>query len=65
MPKLKTKKSAAKRFKLTASGKVKRHTAYGSHILTSKTRKRKRGLRKNNLVSSTEAKNVKMMIPYN
>ena len=62
MPKIKTKRGAAKRFKTTASGKVKRKKAYASHILTSKTTKRKRGLRTSTLVSAAEEKNVKNMI---
>lgn len=62
MPKIKTKRGAVKRFKTTASGKVKRKKAYASHILTSKTTKRKRGLRKSTLVSASEEKNVRNMI---
>ena len=62
MPKLKTKRGATKRFKLTASGKIKRKKAYGSHILTKKSAKRKRNLRAATLVSSSDAKNVKSMI---
>ncbi|MFC1558174.1 50S ribosomal protein L35 [candidate division KSB1 bacterium] len=62
MPKIKTKRGAVKRFKMTASGKVKRKKAYASHILTSKTTKRKRGLRTSTLVSASEEKNVKNMI---
>ena len=62
MPKLKTKRGAAKRFKTTASGKVKRKKAYASHILTKKTTKRKRDLRTSTLVSSSDEKNVKSMI---
>ena len=62
MPKLKTHKGAAKRFKLTASGKVKRHKAYKSHILTKKTRKRKRKLRQATLVSKAETKRLRDMI---
>jgi large subunit ribosomal protein L35 len=64
MPKLKTKRGAAKRFKLTAKGKVKRHHAYKSHILTSKTTKRKRKLRKGALVSPSEEKRIKKLIPF-
>lgn len=62
MPKMKTKSAAKKRFKLTASGKVKRASAYRSHILTSKSKKRKRNLRKGGYVSKQEQKNVKMML---
>jgi large subunit ribosomal protein L35 len=62
MPKVKTKSSAKKRFRLTASGKVKRATAYRSHILTSKTTKRKRKLRKSHLVSRVDTPAVKAML---
>lgn len=62
MPKMKTKSAAKKRFKVTASGKVKRASAYRSHILTSKSRKRKRNLRKGGFVAKVEEKNVKMML---
>jgi large subunit ribosomal protein L35 len=64
MPKMKTNRGAAKRFKLTASGKVKRKKAYHSHILSTKSTKRKRKLRSACLVSKAETKNVKKMIPY-
>ena len=64
MPKLKTHRGAAKRFKLTASGKVKRSKAFKRHILTSKTTSRKRSLRGGALVSAADQKNMKMLIPY-
>jgi large subunit ribosomal protein L35 len=69
MPKMKTHKSSAKRFKakrfkVSSSGKVIRSKAYKSHILTKKTAKRKRNLRKDTTVSSAEAKNVKVLLPY-
>lgn len=64
MPKMKTKRGAAKRFKLTASGKIKRAKAYTSHILTKKSTKRKRNLRKAGLVDATNVKAVKQMVPY-
>lgn len=64
MPKLKTKKSASKRFKITAHGKIKRRKAFKSHILTKKSTKRKRNLRKPDFVSGGEKKNVKTMLPY-
>ena len=64
MPKLKTQKGAAKRFKITASGKIKRKKAYKSHILTKKNAKRIRHLRKPDYVSSTEQKKIKRMLPY-
>jgi len=62
MPKQKSNSGAKKRFKLTASGKVKRAHAFRSHILTSKTTKRKRHLRKGALVASTEDKKISIMI---
>lgn len=62
MPKMKSNRSAAKTFKKTASGKIKRSKAYKSHILTSKTRKRKRGLRKSTLVSKAETKRISILI---
>lgn len=64
MPKMKTNRGAAKRFDVTASGKVKRKKAYHSHILTKKTTKRKRGLRKDAYVAPQDAPAVKRMIPY-
>ena len=64
MPKIKTNRGAAKRFKLTKSGKVKRSKAYASHILTSKNSKRKRNLRKSTLISGVDHKNVRRLIPY-
>ncbi len=62
--KLKTNRSAAKRFTSTGSGKVKRSKAYASHLLSSKTRKRKRNLRKSTLVDSANLSGVKRMLPY-
>lgn len=62
MPKMKTKSSAKKRFRVTANGKIKRATAYRSHILTSKSTKRKRNLRKGALVSKQDEKAVLMML---
>ncbi|MGB6606246.1 MAG: 50S ribosomal protein L35 [Atribacterota bacterium] len=64
MPKMKTHKSSAKRFKVSSSGKIIRSKAYKSHILTKKTAKRKRNLRKRTTVSSVEVKNVKVLLPY-
>ncbi len=64
MPKIKTKRGAAKRFKTTGSGKIVRHKAFASHILTKKTTKRKRGLRKSAIVDSTNKKQVARLIPY-
>jgi len=62
MPKMKTKSSAKKRFTRTASGKLKRAAAYRSHILTSKTTKRKRKLRKSHLVSKQDQRAVEIML---
>lgn len=62
MPKQKTHKGAAKRFKVTGTGKVKRGHSMHSHILTKKTTKRKRKLRKSTLVSPAFAKTIKEMI---
>ena len=64
MPKMKSKRGAAKRFKKTATGKIKRSKAYKSHILTKKTTKRKRGLDMPSLVSKADAKKVGAMLPY-
>lgn len=64
MPKIKTTKSAAKRFKVTGSGKIKRAMAFKNHKLNHKDRKTKRTLRHGSYVSEQEAKNVRMMIPY-
>ena len=64
MPKMKTKRGAAKRFELTGSGKLKRNKAFSSHILTKKSTKRKRGLRKSDLVDSANLKSVKKILPY-
>ncbi|KYO65231.1 50S ribosomal protein L35 [Thermovenabulum gondwanense] len=64
MPKIKTHRGAAKRFSLTKSGKIKRAKAYKSHLLTHKSKKRKRNLRKPAFVSSADYKRVKKLIPY-
>jgi len=64
MPKVKTHRGAAKRFKKTANGKIKRSKAYASHLLGSKTPKRKRRLRKAGLVSAQETKRITKLIPY-
>lgn len=64
MPKLKTRKSVAKRFKITKSGKIKRTQAGRSHILTKKSRKRKRQLRHKTLVVSGFLRKIKKQIPY-
>ncbi len=64
MPKIKTKRAAAKRFSTTGTGKLKRNKAYKSHILTKKTTKRKRNLRKSAMTDSTNVKNMKKVLPY-
>ncbi len=62
MPKMKSRSAAKKRFKRTGTGKIKRATAYRSHILTSKTRKRKRKLRGPHLVSPADHRAVDIML---
>ena len=62
MPKMKTKSSAKKRFKLTASGKIKRKHAFKSHILTKKTTKQKRNLTKSGLVHNYDEANIKQQL---
>lgn len=64
MPKMKTHRGAAKRLHKTGTGKVKRQKAYKSHILTKKTTKRKRHLRKSELIAKSDAKRVERMLPY-
>jgi large subunit ribosomal protein L35 len=64
MPKLKTHTGAKKRFKVTAGGKIKRSKAYKGHLLTSKSAKRTRGLRKATLVSESDYANIKRLLPY-
>ncbi len=64
MPKMKTSRSAAKRFKLTGNGKLKRNKAYKSHILTKKSTKRKRNLRKATITDAANVKNMKKIMPY-
>jgi large subunit ribosomal protein L35 len=64
MPKMKTNRGAAKRFRVTGTGKISRSKAYCSHILTSKSTKRKRNLRKNGLVDETNLKQMKRILPY-
>ncbi len=62
MPKMKTRRAAAKRFKRTASGTIKSNHAYKGHILTKKSPKRKRKLRKSTLVSKADYKRVDQLI---
>lgn len=64
MPKLKSNRAAAKRFKATGSGKVARARAFKSHILTKKSPKRTRRLRQGTLVDSANIKSLRRMLPY-
>ena len=64
MPKIKTNRAAAKRFKATGTGKLKRNKAYKSHILTKKSTKRKRNLRQATITDATTVKNMKKVLPY-
>lgn len=62
MPKIKTNRGAAKRFRLTGTGKVRRQKAYTSHILTKKSTKRKRKLRGTTIASKADSKRIKRML---
>ncbi|MBQ0059396.1 MAG: 50S ribosomal protein L35 [Lachnospiraceae bacterium] len=64
MPKMRTKRAAAKRFTKTGTGKLKRMKAFKSHILTKKSRKTKRNLRKATITDATNAKVMKKILPY-
>jgi large subunit ribosomal protein L35 len=64
MPKLKTHRGASKRFKVTAKGKIKRSKAFGSHLLTKKSSKRKRNLKQATFVVKSEYKKMKELLPY-
>jgi len=64
MPKLKTSRGAAKRFKKTGTGKVLRRKAYLRHQLSAKTRKQKRHLRKGAVVDGANARQIKLLLPY-
>lgn len=64
MPKLKTHRGARKRFRFTGSGKIRRNRAFASHILTKKSAKRKRNLRKSTIVVPEETKRLKSLLPY-
>jgi len=64
MPKVKTNRGAAKRFRKTGTGKIRRNKAYCSHILTKKTTKRKRNLRQSTVVAKADERNIKRLIPY-
>ena len=64
MPKVKTNRAAAKRFKVKGTGKLKRNKAYKRHILTKKSAKTKRNLRKPAMTDATNVKNMKKLTPY-
>ncbi len=64
MPKIKTNRGAAKRFRKTGTGKIRRNKAFTSHILTKKSTKRKRDLRRGTLVNAADHKNISCLIPY-
>ena len=64
MPKMKTSRAAAKRFKVTGTGKLKRNKAYKRHILTKKTTKTKRNLRKATMTDQSNVKNMNKILPY-
>ena len=64
MPKIKTHRGAAKRFKVTGSGKIKRYKGFKSHLLTGKSSKRTRSLRQSGLVADAQLENVKRLLPY-
>ena len=64
MPKMKTNRGAAKRFKVTKHGKVKAKKGYLRHILTTKNKKRKRHLRQTKLIDKTNLKQVRRLLPY-
>jgi large subunit ribosomal protein L35 len=64
VPKIKTNSSAAKRFRVTGTGKIKRNKGFKRHILSSKNKKRKRNLRHATTVAAAEQKNIRKLIPY-
>ena len=64
MPKIRTNRGAAKRFKKTGTGKIRRYKAYKNHILTKKSPKRIRQLRKPALIAPSDMKRVKVLLPY-
>ncbi len=63
MPKIKTHKGSAKRFKFTGNGKIRRQQAYSNHLFASKTKKRKRNLRKSALVDASNEKRLRRLLP--
>jgi large subunit ribosomal protein L35 len=64
MPKIKSNRGAMKRFRVTGSGKIKRNKGFKGHLLSTKSKKRKRTLRQGALVSPVEQKNIRKLIPY-
>jgi large subunit ribosomal protein L35 len=64
MPKMKTNRGAAKRFKATGGGRIRRSKAFSSHILTKKSTKRKRNLRQRTLIAGVDTRAVRRMLPY-
>lgn len=64
MPKMKSNKSARKRFKITGSGKIRRYKAYAGHLFLNKTAKRKRRLRRSDLVDPADEKRMRRLLPY-
>ncbi|HEY3875855.1 MAG TPA: 50S ribosomal protein L35 [Candidatus Kapabacteria bacterium] len=62
MPKMKTKSGAKKRFKMTGSGQIKRERAFQAHIMTSKSKKRKRSLRQSTLVAKANEKSIRILL---
>jgi large subunit ribosomal protein L35 len=64
MPKMKTNRAAAKRFRKTGTGKIRRSKASGSHLMTHKNRKRRRRLRDNDIVDGANARHVRALVPY-
>jgi len=64
MPKIKTHKGAKKRFKITGTGKIKRHSSHTGHLFLNKSAKRKRNLRKASLVDKADEKRMKRLLPY-
>ncbi len=64
MPKMKTAKGAAKRFRMTARRKIKREKAFANHILTKKSQSRKRNLRKPSLIADSDYDRIRRLLPY-
>lgn len=64
MPKIKSHRGAAKRFKFTKSGKIRRKSAFARHLMTGKSPKRRRNLRKSSILDPADVKSVKRMLPY-